>query len=120
MQEIVSTDPANGAELGRVPLLNAADVLAAVKRARQAQHAWSQLSFRVRAQHILRARKLVLAQVDDIAALISRETGKPPAEATAMEIVPTLDLMHYFAKTAELLLKRHKIDIGQYELMGRS
>lgn len=119
-REIVSTNPANGQELGRVPLMNATDVLAAVKRARQAQQAWAQLSFRVRAQHILRTRAIVLAQVDHIAALISRETGKPAAEATAMEIVPTLDLMHYFAKTAELLLKRRKIDIGQYELMGRS
>lgn len=120
MQEIVSTNPSNGEELGRVPLMNATEVLAAVTAARQAQHAWAQLSFRARARHILRAREIVLAQVDDIAALISRETGKPPAEATAMEIVPTLDLMHYFAKTAEHLLKRRKIDIGQYELMGRS
>jgi succinate-semialdehyde dehydrogenase/glutarate-semialdehyde dehydrogenase len=120
MREIVSTDPSNGEELGRVPLMNAADVTAAVKRARLAQHAWAKLSFRARAQHILRAREIVLAQVDEIAALISRETGKPPPEAMAMEIVPTLDLMHYFAKTVEHLLKRRKIDIGQYELMGRS
>jgi succinate-semialdehyde dehydrogenase/glutarate-semialdehyde dehydrogenase len=120
VREIVSVDPSNGEQLGRVPLMTAADVLAAVKRARQAQHAWSQLSFRERASQILRAREIVLAEVDEIAALISRETGKPPAEATAMEIVPTLDLMHYFAKTAELLLRRRKINIGQYELMGRS
>src|SRR5262249_57247100 len=63
---------------------------------------------------------VVLAQVDDIAALISRETGKPPAEAMAMEVVPTLDLMHYFAKSVEVLLRRRKISIGQYQLMGRS
>jgi acyl-CoA reductase-like NAD-dependent aldehyde dehydrogenase len=119
-REIVSVNPANGEELGRVPLMNAAEVLAAVKRAREAQPAWSHLSFRVRARHILRAREIVLAQVDGIAALISRETGKPAAEATSMEIVPTLDLMHYFAKSAEHLLRRRKIDIGQYELMGRS
>ena len=120
MREIVSVDPSNGEELGRVPLMSATDVLAAVKRARQAQPAWAQLSFRERAEHILRARELVLNHVDEIAALISRETGKPPAEAMAMEVVPTLDLMHYFAKTAKLLLRRRKIDIGQYELMGRS
>jgi len=120
VREIVSTDPSNGEELGRVPLMNAADVLAAVKRARQAQPAWSQLSFSKRARLILRARAIVLAQVDGIAALISRETGKPPAEATSMEIVPTLDLMHYFARSVEALLRKRKINIGQYELMGRS
>jgi succinate-semialdehyde dehydrogenase/glutarate-semialdehyde dehydrogenase len=120
IHEIVSVDPATGRENGRVPLLNAADVAAAVKRARHAQAAWSQLSFRARAQVVLRAREIVLAQVDEIAALISRETGKPPAEAMSMEIVPTLDLMHYFARHTERILMRQKVDIGQYELMGRS
>lgn len=118
--ELVSVDPSTGEEIGRVPLMPAADVLAAVKRSRQAQPAWSQLSFRARAQYILRAREILLAQLDEVAALVSRETGKPPVEATSMEIVPTLDLMHYFARNTERLLKREKIDIGQYGLMGRS
>lgn len=37
-----------------------------------------------------------------------------------MEIVPTLDAMHYFAHAAENLLRPQKIDIGQYGMMGRS
>ena len=37
---------------------------------------------------------------DEIALLVSRETGKPVAEALSMEIVPTLDAMHYFAHAA--------------------
>ncbi len=73
-----------------------------------------------RASYVLRAREIVLAQTEEIADLISRETGKPPAEAISMEIVPTLDLMNYFARNTEELLKRQKIDIGQYGLMGRS
>ncbi|HEX5883741.1 MAG TPA: aldehyde dehydrogenase family protein [Pyrinomonadaceae bacterium] len=120
MREIVSVNPATGRENGRVPLMNAADVAAAVRRARQAQEAWSRLSYRARARFVLRAREIVLAQVDEIAALVSRETGKPPPEATSMEIVPTLDLMHYFARNTERVLMRQKIDIGQYGLMGRS
>ena len=119
-REIVCINPATGEENGRVPLLSASDVAAAVRRARQAQPAWAQLSFRARAEFILGAREIVLAHVDEIAALISRETGKPPAEATSMEVVPTLDLMYYFAHKAERLLRRQKIDIGQYGLMGRS
>jgi acyl-CoA reductase-like NAD-dependent aldehyde dehydrogenase len=119
-RELISVNPATGRENGRVPLLNAADVAAAVTRARKAQEAWSQLSYRTRARFVLRAREIVLAQVDEIASLISRETGKPPTEATSMEIVPTLDLMYYFARNTERLLMRQKIDIGQYELMGRS
>src|SRR5690348_12124044 len=119
-REIVSIDPSTGAEIGRVPLLNAADVSAAVQRARQAQPAWAKLSFRARARFILTAREIVLAQVEEIATLIARETGKPPAEAISMEVTPTLDLMHHFARNAERMLHRQKIAIGQFELMGRS
>ena len=62
----------------------------------------------------------MLAEREQIALLISKETGKPVAEALSMEIVPTLDAMHYFAHAAEDLLSPQKIDIGQYGLMGRS
>ncbi|HBB86494.1 MAG TPA: succinate-semialdehyde dehydrogenase [Blastocatellia bacterium] len=119
-REIVSYDPGTGAEIGRAPLSSTEDVKVAVERARSAQPAWANLSFRERRRVILRARALLLAEADEIAQLISHETGKPVAEALAMEIVPTLDAMHYFAHAAENLLRPQKIDIGQYGLMGRS
>ena len=69
MREIVSVDPSTGRENGRVRLMNASEVAAAVKRARQAQAVWSQLSFRARARFVLRAREVVLDQVDEIASV---------------------------------------------------
>lgn len=62
----------------------------------------------------------MLDESDEIANLVSHETGKPATEALSMEIVPTLDAMHYFAHASEGLLRPQKIDIGQYGLMGRS
>lgn len=120
IREVISIDPSNGEEIGRAALMSASDVAEAVRFARAAQPAWAALSYRERAQFILRARELVLAQMDEIAQLVSRETGKPPVEAISMEVVPTLDLMHYFARNTERLLKREKIGLGQYGLMGRS
>src|ERR1051325_5612677 len=96
-REIISYDPSTGAENGRVPLMDATEVAAAAVRGRAAQPAWAKLSYRERARFILRAREIVLEQLEEIAKLISRETGKPITEAIAMEVVPTLDLMHYFA-----------------------
>ncbi|HEU4710309.1 MAG TPA: aldehyde dehydrogenase family protein [Pyrinomonadaceae bacterium] len=119
-REVVSIDPSNGDEIGRAPLMNAADVAAAVRRARAAQPAWAAFSYRERARFILRARELVLAQLEEIANLVSRETGKPPVEAISMEVVPTLDLMNYFARHTAALLKRERVGLGQYNLMGRS
>jgi succinate-semialdehyde dehydrogenase/glutarate-semialdehyde dehydrogenase len=118
--EIISYDPATGDEIGRAPLSSSEDVRQAVARARAAQPAWANLPFRQRARVILKAHELMLAERDEIALLISRETGKPIAEALSMEIVPTLAAMHYFANASESLLRPQKIDIGQYGLMGRS
>ena len=118
--EVISYDPGTGAEIGRAPLSSSAEVREAVAAARRAQPAWASLAYRQRGRVILQARKLMLAERDELALLVSRETGKPVAEALSMEIVPTLDAMHYFAQAAGNLLRPQKIDIGQYGLMGRS
>jgi len=118
--EIISRDPATGEEIGRVPLTLPEEVARGVDRARAAQAAWAATSFRARGRIILRARKVILSELDEIALLISRETGKPVAEAIAMEMAPALDLMQYFARKTEGLLQRERISIGLYGWMGRT
>src|ERR1044072_8251026 len=118
-REVVSYDPATGEEVGRVPLRSFEEVEAAVARARAAQKSWGAGSFKERAEVVLRAPSLVLEEMDEIAELISRESGKPAAEALAMELVPTLDLMQFFVRTAERMLKSEKIDIGLTRFIGR-
>jgi acyl-CoA reductase-like NAD-dependent aldehyde dehydrogenase len=118
--EIVSYDPATGEEIGRAPLTAATEVARAVRQARAAQPSWAKVSFKERGRIILRARAILLAEMDEVATLVSRETGKPVSEALSMEVVPTLDAMYYFATSTADLLRPQKIDIGQYGLMGRS
>lgn len=119
-REVISYDPATGEEVGRAPLSTPEDVARAVARAREAQKAWAALSFRERASFVMRAREVVLAEMEEIAALVSRESGKPPAEAVSMEIVPTLDLMQFFARKTERMLRPERIGIGLYNLLGRT
>src|SRR5918911_701275 len=119
-KEIISYDPATGEEVGRAPLRTSEEVAEAVKRARQAQKEWAAESYRARASLIMRARKIVLEELEEIALLISRETGKPVVEAISMELAPTLDLMQFFARRTRHLLRPQKINIGQYGLMGRT
>jgi acyl-CoA reductase-like NAD-dependent aldehyde dehydrogenase len=119
-KEIVSLNPATGEEVGRAPLRSADDIRAAVERARRAQKDWAKLDYSERGAYILRARDIALGAMDEIAELVSNEMGKPAAEAISMEIVPTLDLMTYFARRTRQLLRPRKIDIGQYGLIGRS
>ena len=120
VKEIISYDPATGEEIGRAPIVSAGEVAEAVRRARQAQTAWAGQSFRERARVIMRARRIVLDELEEIALLISRETGKPVVEAISMELTPTLDLMQFFARRTRQLLRPQKINIGQYGLMGRT
>ncbi|MDT7604939.1 MAG: hypothetical protein QOF61_2936 [Acidobacteriota bacterium] len=118
--EIVSYDPATNEEVGRVPQRSAEEVAGAVARARVAQKGWAAQSFRERGRVVLRAREIVLDEIDAIADLISRESGKPATEALMMELVPTLDLMRYFARRTERLLRSERINIGLYALLGRT
>jgi acyl-CoA reductase-like NAD-dependent aldehyde dehydrogenase len=118
--EIISYDPATGEEVGRVPLASKEEVRAAVARARQAQIAWGAEADSTRARIVMRARQIVLEELEEIALLISRETGKPLVEAISMELTPTLDLMQFFARRTKHLLRPEKINIGQYGLMGRT
>jgi succinate-semialdehyde dehydrogenase/glutarate-semialdehyde dehydrogenase len=119
-EEIISYDPATGEAVGSVPLLRAGDVVRAVDTARRAQADWAVRSFRERRRIVLQARAIVLKELEEIATLIHRESGKPVAEAVSMELTPTLDLMQFFARHTARLLRPERVGIGQYALMGRS
>lgn len=118
--EIISYNPATGEEFGRLNETSAEEVQIAVENSREAFQTWRKTSFSERKKLVMRAREVILAEMDDIARLISDESGKPVAESLSMEIAPVLDLMQYFAKNSEKLLKPRKIGIGLYGLLGRS
>jgi len=118
--ELVSYDPATGAEVGRVKQTSAKEVAEAVARSREVFHLWKKTSFADRKALVMKAREVILAEMDEIAHLISAESGKPFGEAISMEIAPVLDLMQYFARKAEKLLEPKSISIGLYALLGRS
>lgn len=118
--DLISYDPATGTEVGRAPVCSPDDVRSAVATSRKVFHRWKILSFAERKHLVMRAREVILADIDGIAKLISAESGKPFGEAISMEIAPVLDLMQYFARNAEKMLRPAKIGIGLYALLGRS
>ncbi|MDQ3322185.1 MAG: aldehyde dehydrogenase family protein [Acidobacteriota bacterium] len=118
--EIISCNPATGEEIGRVPNVSAERVNEAVEKSRRAFVEWRETSFAERARFVMKAREIILAELDEIALLISNESGKPIAEALSAEIAPVLDLMQYFARNTRKILKPEKIDIGQLKFLGRS
>ena len=110
--ELVSYDPATGQEIGRADQTAADEVERVVDRSSAAYQMWRTTSFAERRRAIMKAREIILAELDEIALLISAESGKPFGEAISMEIAPVLDLMQYFARNAEKLLRPRKVSLG--------
>src|SRR5260370_17436929 len=97
--EIIVRAPATGGEIGRVPLTIPEEVARAVGRAREAQPAWAARSIRERGRVVMKARRIILKELEEIALLISRETGKPVSEPIAMELTPTSNPVHSSSRT---------------------
>ena len=79
LREVVS--PADGAEVGRVPICTPDDVRAAVDRARAAQVGWAATPVRRRAAVVRRFGGLVLAEQERLIDLASAEAGKTRRDA---------------------------------------
>ena len=113
-REIISTNPATLEELGRVPVMSAAEVLQALARARKAQSAWAALSYKTRGEYMLRAKDLLVERQDEISDLIAREVGKPALEAMAGEVLPGANLMDYFARQSAKLLRKEEFTLSVF------
>jgi acyl-CoA reductase-like NAD-dependent aldehyde dehydrogenase len=98
-------DPADGRPFASATILDAEQAAGAVAAAQAAFPAWSALPFAERGRLLLRLRDLLLEEAEDIARLIHREQGKPPAEAHAVEIFPSLEALKHLALHAEEVLR---------------
>ncbi len=112
MQKIVSKNPATGAviqELDATPITSLPDIFA---RSRAAQHAWASLSPKRRATVLLQLRETIINRVDELVDLISQENGKPRFEAMMNDLLPTVQLITYFAKKGPKLLRDRRIPMS--------
>lgn len=93
---------------GELVCANAADVAAAIAKARAAQPAWAASSMKDRAAIVQRALQLVLATQDEIIDTVVAETGKARTDAMSMEVFSVADGLCYYAKNAEKFLRPRK------------
>jgi succinate-semialdehyde dehydrogenase / glutarate-semialdehyde dehydrogenase len=100
---LISTNPATGAEAGRVPVADAAAVAEAVRRARAAGVWWAGLGFEGRKVRLLRWRALLAARVEELAELTRAETGKPVADAI-VEASAAIEHTDWAARNAKRVL----------------
>ena len=112
LRKISSVNPATGEVLREWACAGDSEVLAAVERARVAQHAWRELGVRKRItllrdfQHRLHERKLQIAQA------VTREEGKPVAEALTTEVLVVLDAARFLIDNSFRLLNDEPLPHG--------
>ncbi len=100
---LISTNPATGAEAGRVPVADESAVLAAVTRAHEAAQWWISLGFAGRRTRLLQWRTLLAQRIEELARLTSLETGKPEADAI-VEATAAIEHLDWAADNAKRVL----------------
>jgi acyl-CoA reductase-like NAD-dependent aldehyde dehydrogenase len=100
------------------PSLDAAAV--AVTRARKAQATWGAWSVERRVEALRPLAGKVLSRADEIAKLVSREMGKPEAEALLAEVLPTADVLAFWCDEIGALLEDHEIDLDPLTFTGKA
>ena len=93
-----SFNPATGELVGSVATITPEQVQAVVDDVARIQPAWAELPLEDRAAYMRRAADALLDDIDEIAELLVREQGKPRTEAYTMELLPTVDALHWCAK----------------------
>ncbi len=106
-----SYNPATGEAIGSVPIMTAADVDAAVARARAAANVWSTRSFRAREEELVAFRKALADAADELAQLLHRENGKPEIEAY-VEVMMALSHVQHAASHAAKALEPRRVGTG--------
>ena len=93
-------DPATGEVIGSVPAMGVAETRRAIAAAEAALPAWRAKSAKERSQILRKWYELVVANAEDLAYLMTREQGKPLAEAKG-EITYGASFIEWFAEEAK-------------------
>ncbi|TDC57197.1 aldehyde dehydrogenase family protein [Micromonospora sp. KC207] len=105
---LVSTSPATGAEVGRLPVSAEADVARAVDRAREAAGWWAGLGFAGRRARLLRWRGVLARRIEELAELMHAEGGKPIPDAI-VEVLTAIEHIDWAARNAGRVLGPRRV-----------
>src|SRR4051794_37995276 len=109
--EYAVTNPATGEKLKTFETISDDALRAAIGRAHEARHGWARdTSVEDRAKVIARVAELHNERIDDLAAIITREMGKPIEQARG-EVEFSAAIYQYYADHAPKLLEDEPIDL---------
>jgi acyl-CoA reductase-like NAD-dependent aldehyde dehydrogenase len=111
-RRLSSVNPATGEVLRELECADDGEVQAAVARACAAQGAWDEIGVRKRVAVLRDFQRLLRERKSEIAEAISREAGKPVAEALTTEVLVVLDAARFLIDNAYRLLRDEPLPHG--------
>jgi acyl-CoA reductase-like NAD-dependent aldehyde dehydrogenase len=109
MSNILCRNPRTGEILKEIPKTPIGNLNQVFDRANRAQQLWSRTPLKKRIQKLIHLREVLCHRLDEMAKVIHQENGKPETEALACELVPSLEMITYYAKIAPKKLKAREI-----------
>ena len=101
-------NPANGKPVASLPADDATSVRAKYAAARAAQPRWAATALRKRLETIARFRAAVIAQAEDLAAILTTEVGKPIAQSRN-ELKGLVGRLDFFLEETARTLRPRKV-----------
>jgi succinate-semialdehyde dehydrogenase/glutarate-semialdehyde dehydrogenase len=114
-----SFNPATGELVGSVGTITPEQVQAVVDEVAEVQPFWGELSLEDRARYLRDAADALLGDLDEIAELLTQEQGKPRVESYTMELLPTVDTLHWCADNGPEILADERIRYPQLFLKSK-
>jgi succinate-semialdehyde dehydrogenase/glutarate-semialdehyde dehydrogenase len=105
VRAVESVDPATGHVWKRFGTASEGAVCAAVARAKAAQRNWAGQSVGSHVRILRRFHECLYRRRREVADALTRENGKPVAEAIGSEIAIALDFAIYYSRTAPRFLR---------------
>jgi succinate-semialdehyde dehydrogenase/glutarate-semialdehyde dehydrogenase len=119
MNPIVSQDPATGEAFAETPATAPTEVASAINKARTAHGEWALRPLVERLTMVRRFQRLLFDRRQEMAALITRENGKPLAESLLTEVAVVLDFARYYVDHAEAMLRPRRVRFGNVAFIGK-
>ncbi len=99
-----SHNPVTNEVIGTYPIMSKSEVAISVALARTASTKWQELGFSGRKRVLIAWSSLIIKRIDDIAELVSLETGKPMSDAR-LEVSMAVSHIGWAARHAESIMR---------------
>ncbi|MCG7841310.1 MAG: aldehyde dehydrogenase family protein [Methanomassiliicoccales archaeon] len=117
-------NPATLEKVGQAVSTLPEEVPGLVEKARQAQSDWAIRPLAERTKILRQVQSALVDRADEMAELVSQETGKPFMESLATDIMNAISVADFAIGRVEHLFRESKVDLGKLSspmrLLGRS